>query len=292
VAEDVHETLTTMTAALGLSEIERKKLAAKLRIWPLAGKDSRLLSLTGQAIYENDRGIALIERCKSFPDVAFIGLDPALGLTEGEELNQSHQRFLGQYVDRVAIESGACGMLVSHATKASAVMDEITSHQSRGGGGITDAVRGEFVMRTMTAKEAKAYGIEDIAERKRHVQLVATKGNRIPPEAFVPTWLRRGDGGTLSAADLGEIDPSAMTKPSTTDVRVLEVLRRMCRTATPTMAEWRDECHRKDLLTGKTPEAVKKSMDRTRDRLLDAGLIQRAVRAGSYTPADDDEVML
>ena len=41
-----------------------------------------------------------------------------------------------------------------------------------------------------------------MAERKRHVQLVVVKGNHLPPEAFVPLWLRRGDHGLLQPAEL------------------------------------------------------------------------------------------
>jgi hypothetical protein len=288
VADDVHEMLTTMTTALGLSEIERKKLAAKLRVWPLAGEDARLLSLDGQSIFENSRGLGLIERCRQFDDVAFIGLDPALGLTEGDENNQAHQRFLGQYADKLAIASGACTVLVSHATKASAMMDEITSHTSRGGGGITDAVRGEFAMRTMTAKEARVYGIGDLAERKRLVQLVATKGNRLPPEAYLPTWLRRGNGGTLSSAELAVVESRDTSRPTTTDHRILEVLREMCTTAVPSMTEWRDECTSRGLITGRSPHATKKALERVRDRLLEAALIQPAMR-GAYVPTDSHE---
>lgn len=284
VASDVHETLAAMTA--GLSDIDRAKLSQKLRIWPLAGQDARLLSLDGQTIYINERGLALIETCKQFQDVAFIGLDPALGLTEGDEMSQSHQRSLGQYADRLAIETGACVVLVSHATKASASAEELTSHQSRGGGGITDAVRGEFVLRTMTAKEAKTYGIDDLAERKRHVQLIATKGNRIPPEAFVPLWLRRGPGGTLSEVELTE--KSSGSKATFSDMKVLDVLRDMCRTSTPMMAEWRDECAGRGLVQGKG-EAARKNMGRIRDRLLNDGLIEPALRRGAYVPASIHE---
>jgi hypothetical protein len=52
---------------------------------------------------------------------------------------------------------GACVVLASHSAKALQGADEIGSHSSRGGGAITDAVRAEFVLRTMTAAEAKRY---------------------------------------------------------------------------------------------------------------------------------------
>ena len=109
---------------------------------------------------------------------------------------------LGKAADDLGVETGAAVLLAAHATKASAGIDELVSHNSRGGGAITDVVRAEFSLRTMTAKEARDAGITDMEERKRHVQLVATKGNHISPSAFVPVWLRRGDYGTLSAASV------------------------------------------------------------------------------------------
>lgn len=281
VADDVHQTLAAMADALELTPAERGLLGEKLRVWPLAGVDSRLIELSGQTPRVSAKGEELIALCKSFGDVVFIGLDPALGLTEGNELDQGHQRFLGQFVDRLAIETGACAVIASHATKASANADEITSHQSRGGGALTDALRGEFVLRTMTTKEGKEFGITESVERKRHVQLLATKGNRLPPEAFAPMWLRRGRGGVLEAAQL---TTAAKLPPAHyTDSRVLAVLTEISAASTATLDEWRDECKQRGLLAGDSPDSLKKSMQRICDRLLEAGLIERTGR-GIYSP--------
>jgi len=81
----------------------------------------------------------------------------------------AHQRRLGELVDRLALETGACVVLASHAAKATNQADELGNHTSRGSGAITDAVRGELALRTMTATEARKYGISDTAERKAAV---------------------------------------------------------------------------------------------------------------------------
>jgi RecA-family ATPase len=73
-----------------------------------------------------------------------VGFDPALGITEGDEMNQAHQRRLGELMDRIAIDSGACVMVTTHAARSMLHADELGSHSSRGGGAITDAVRGEY----------------------------------------------------------------------------------------------------------------------------------------------------
>ena len=112
----------------------------------------------------------------------FVGIDPALGVSEGDEASQCDQRALGRMADNLAVRCDCSVLALSHATKGSLQSDELTSHSSRGGGAITDAVRVEYAMRTLTAKEAPKYGINDIAERESYVQLKATKGNRIPPK--------------------------------------------------------------------------------------------------------------
>lgn len=284
-ADDTHHALAALCD--DLSDADRALVADRLRVFPLAGEEVRLLSNDGGTLYENPRALGLISRCESFENVAFIGIDPALALSEGDELSQAHQRYLGQFIDKIAIQTGACAMLVTHATKASANADEITSHASRGGGGITDAVRAEFLLRTMTAKEATAHGVNG-NDRKRYVQLVATKANKAPLEAFTPLWLERGRNGLLYPAELALVErqESSLTM---TDRRVYDVLRELCKTSVPMRQEWRLECQRSGLVAGSSEEAKTKTMQRIIGRLLDAGLIQRGSARGSYIPTYQDE---
>lgn len=285
-ADDVHHALAALCD--DLSDEDRALVRDKLRVYPLAGEDVRLLSADQGTLYENARALGLIALCKSFPDVAFIGIDPAVALSEGNELDQVHQRYLGQFVDKLAIQTGACVMLVTHATKASANADEITSHASRGGGGITDAVRAEFLLRTMTTKEATAHGVTG-NDRKRYVQLVATKANKAPLDAFTPLWLERGRNGLLYPAELALVERQD-SGLSMTDRRILDTLREMTKTATPTRQEWREECERRRIITGKTEDARVQSMKRAIDRLKDAGQIASGIARGVYVPTYPDEI--
>lgn len=283
--DDTHHALADLCESL--SDEDRALVAAKLRVFSLAGEDVRLLSVDQGALYENARALGLIARCASIEDVAFIGIDPALALSEGDELSQAHQRYLGQFIDKLAIQTGACAMLVTHATKASANADEITSHASRGGGGITDAVRAEFLLRTMTAKEATAHGVA-LNDRKRFVQLVATKANKAPLDAFAPLWLERGRNGLLFPAELALVErrESSLTM---TDRRVYDLLREMCKVSVPMLQEWRQECHKRGLIAGTSEEAKTKSMQRIIGRLKDEGMIQSGLSRGSYVPVYQDE---
>lgn len=284
--DDVHHSLAAL--AEDMSDEERALIGQKLRVFPMAGEDVRLLSLDQGTLFENSRGMGLIERCRQIKDLVFIGLDPALALTEGDEMSQSHQRYLGQFADKLAIATGATVMLVTHATKASANADEMTSHQSRGGGGITDAVRAEFVLRTMTIKESTQYGIAAHGDRKRYVQLTCTKGNKLPLDAFAPLWLERARGGLLFPAELALAE-----KPEPglclTDRRLLDILRELCQVATPSRAEWRKECEKRGLLGGKTEDARVSQMKRVIVNLLEAGAIQHGSGRGFYVPVYESE---
>ncbi len=284
--DDTHHAMAALCD--DLSDEDKALVEAKLRVFPLAGEDVRLLSNDGGTLYENPRALGLIARCESFEDVAFIGIDPALALSEGDEMSQSHQRYLGQFVDKLAILTGACAMLVTHSTKASATADEVTSHASRGGGGITDSVRAEFLLRTMTAKEATAHGIGG-NDRKRYVQLVATKANKAPLDVFAPLWLERGRNGLLYPAELALAEKTETTL-TLKDRRILDALCELCQVATPTRQEWRLECERRGLLTGKTEDARLSAMKRSIACLLDAGAIKNGVARGVYVPVYETEI--
>jgi hypothetical protein len=287
--EDVHRTLHFITRGLKLSRSEIKTVYDCIIPYPLAGSDAKLLETKRGTIAKTELFYQFQNKIKSLSDIVFVGIDPALSVTEGDELDQGHQRALGKMIDDLAVNTGATCALVSHATKASLNKDELDSHNSRGGGAITDAVRGEYSMRNMTAKEAGKAGITDLEERKRHVQLVATKGNHLPPSAFVPVWFRRDNSGTLFEAEIVFGD----TGPSSNDIKAYEILCELSSSFTTTLKSWRDECIKcgvvsKPDATDKTSQGkTKKQMDRIVAKLLQYCLIDKGAGRGIYIPVTD-----
>lgn len=288
---DVHRTLWGTCRAMNLTPAERTAVARKVICYPLAGHDCKLLGVdpANGALVQNGLFKGLEDEIRKRGDVVFVGLDPALSLTPGDELNQGHQRALGKMADDMAVRTNAAVMLISHASKGSLSKDELGSHNARGGGAITDAVRGEFSMRTMTAKEAKDAGIHDKEERNRHVQLAATKGNHLPPAAFVEIWLRRGDHGTLSAANLQFDEKGSSTTASSHDLKALGVLREMSSTHTPRLAEWRAACIEQGLISAGKGDTQEKTMARIVKRLMADGFITKGIGNGIYIPSECDE---
>jgi len=284
--EDVHRTLAATLNAIGATRAERDMVSRNLHILALAGKECRLIDVHDGVAGENARYAELLRKLCSYPNLVFVGLDPALAFTAGDELDQAHQRALGRMADSIAVQTGAAVLMTAHSAKGNQNTEELSSHSARGGGAITDAVRAEFSLRTMTAAEAAKAGISDIAERKRHVQLVATKGNHLPPDAYVPVWLRRGDHGALSAADVS-MGGACELKTSTADLKARDVLEKLCETKTPGLSEWRDECVRVGIISVETKEGQRKAMQRIADRLIEAGLVTHGVGRGIYLPVVD-----
>ncbi len=202
--EDLHRLCHGMTTR------ERELIARNLIVYPLAGKDTRLLTKSPRGVVEKSPLYqSLIAKIQAIGGVVLVGLDPALGISEGDEMSQADQRALGRAIDDLAVTVGATCILLAHSTKALLNANELGSHSSRGGGALTDALRFEITMRGMTATEATAHGIEDLEERLHLVQVAITKGNRVPPAAKVPVWLRY-DSGTLVSAGL--VEPEKKSK--------------------------------------------------------------------------------
>ncbi len=288
---DLHETLYPMCRALGVTEAELEQINQHLHVLPLAGEDFRLLDMPdGRTLDRTGRYDQLREMIDGLGNTVFVGLDPALALTAGNELDQNHQRMLGKAVDDLAVNTEATVMLTSHATKGSLSQNELSSHSSRGGGAITDKVRAEYVMRTMTAKEGKEAGITDPEERKRHVQLVGVKGNNLPPESYVPAWLCRGDGGALHAADITQ--DKANEGLSSRKQQALSILVRLHQGDTaksPRFSEWQSECFSQGVIASNTEEARKRAMGRVRESLQNAGMIQPGEKSGAWVPTEQGE---
>jgi RecA-family ATPase len=280
VAAQVHRVLHQM--GQHLSPQDRTRLVEYMRVFPLAGKRAILLELNGNALYETRVYDWLMRQIDALPKpVAFIGIDPALGVTEGDELSPAHQRRLGEMVDRIAIESRACTVLAAHATKALHLAEELGSHSARGSGAITDAVRGEFTVRNMTADEARRFGIDDRAERQLYLQLAATKGNELPPEAYAPVWLKRNADGGLQEVSMEQVERGTV---GVREMQALEILKAHAAAGDVSMKFWRGQCAAAGLMPASaSPSAQEKSMERIRDTLKAAGLVETTGR-GLWKP--------
>lgn len=291
LAEDTEEdaalTLHAVCKSMKLDARERALVAANLYVITLAGQAAVLLERVEGTVIPNSRAHGFLAWLKALGGVVFVGIDPALAISNGNEGDPVHQRRLGEWIDQLAIAIECCAMLATHAAKAVQSAEALLSHTSRGGGAITDAVRAEFVLRTMTADEARKAGLLTEAERAKHVQLKATKGNAIPPEAFEPIWLQRDDTGTLqpAAIDLtaGE-EPAEQSPAAARETAAWEALWSLGEGRVVDRDDWQTALEAAGHIKAEgSQEARKKAMSRLIKLLADRNLIVSAGR-GKYAP--------
>ena len=284
--DEFHRMIHNMCKSLEITQEEKRKLYERLIIYPLAGQQSILLSkdksgnLKPSPLF-ND----LVNFIKKTDDIVFIGLDPALSITDGEEMDQSHQRRLGKMADDLAVLTGAVVMLVAHASKN--LKDEITSHNSRGGGALVDAVRGEFVMRNMTKNEARKAKVSE-EDRHKIVQLVGVKGNMLPPSAYIPVWLLRDQFGNLQPAELDfNLDVDCIGRR---EKDALKVLVDLCSDGTGIkIVEWKKALIEADIIKkSKKQKSQEQDMYIIKKKLFDAGMIKKDGR-GIYKPDESGD---
>ncbi len=285
--EEFHRVIHNMCLSLTITQDEKRKLYEGLIIYPLAGKQSILLSKNKSGNLEPSQLFHdLTDFIQQQGDIVFVGLDPALSLTDGEEIDQSHQRRLGKMADDLAVLTGASVMLVAHAAKN--LKEEITSHNSRGGGALVDAVRSEFVMRNMTRKEAQKAKVSD-EDRHRIVQLVGVKGNMLPPGAYIPVWLQRDQFGNLEPAEL-DFNPASSDCVGKKEKDAYNVLVDICQDGTkPKLKQWMLALIDAGIIKKtKKQKAQQQEMHEIRKRLFDAGMIKKEIH-GVWIPEDSGD---
>jgi len=270
--EDSHRSLDAIFKSMNLSDHEISLVQERLFIFAAAGRDCVIV--TGEDGKTSVRVELLLEYISQLKDVRLIGLDPAIALTRGRELDELAQRELANTVERLAIKTGAAVLVVSHAAKSIQYQQEIGSHASRGSGAITDAFRLEVLMRVMTTKEAKASRVPNI-NRHQYVQMQVTKANSLPPALMKPTWLERGSGGALILATLAPAAPTAWERTR----RGLEIFfeeeqkNGMPHSVNLSFLAWKTKAMNVGLLTGTTSSARDMSARRLFTSLKDANWI-------------------
>jgi RecA-family ATPase len=285
--EEFHRVIHNMCLSLAITQDEKRKLYEGLIIYPFAGKRSILLSKDKSGNLEPSQLFHdLANFIQQQGDIVFVALDPALSLTDGEEIDQSHQRRLGKMADDLAVLTGASVMLVAHAAKN--LKEEITSHNSRGGGALVDAVRGEFVMRNMTRKEAQKAKVSE-EDRHRIVQLVGVKGNMLPPTAYIPVWLQRDQFGNLEPAEL-DFNPASSDCVGKKEKDALNVLVNICQDGMkPKLNQWMLQVIEAGIIKKtKKQKTQQQEMHKIRERLFDAGMIKKEGH-GVWIPEDSGD---
>ena len=175
-------------------------LSARFSLFPMAGKDARLLI--------ERRATHLCELLTVYAKGArLLIVDPLRRLHDGDEIDPSAMTQLVQLFERIAQQAG-CAVLVMHHINKSSSQNGLASTVDavRGSTALVDGVRWVANLEVMGEKDAARFGVEE-EQRRDYLRFDVTKSNYAAPQ---PTrWLKRGSGGVLGLAeDLNSQEPA------------------------------------------------------------------------------------
>jgi AAA domain/Primase C terminal 1 (PriCT-1) len=197
--EDIQRRLHTICRQLAMTNKTEalNHLKSKLYVPSMVGKNN-LMTYTREngEVEPTDYVDRLLQTIRELEDLRLIVLDPASRFRGGEEnSNEDATRFV-EALEDLAQTTGATVLVCHHTNKGSFSSDEQQQTASRGASALTDGVRWQANLRTVTTSDAKKLSIsEDF--RRNHLLFDVTKNNYAAP--IPPVLIRRGDGGFLTA---------------------------------------------------------------------------------------------
>lgn len=195
--EEIHRRVNTAIQQLVISG--QHELIAALRenliVRSMVGENNQMTAVLQSRDVELTIYVdRLIATAKQIPNLKLIVIDPASRFRGGDENSaQDTTRFV-EAIERVAQATGANILIAHHTNKGSMQNSEQSQTASRGSSALTDGVRWQLNLATMTEKGAKGYAIH-ADERHQYLTATITKTNYAPPRPEI--ILKRGDGGYL-----------------------------------------------------------------------------------------------
>lgn len=177
-----------------ISQEELEKIPDLLVSRPLKGIAPDILRANGHGGFDVDpdwrEGLQ-----KEAAGSRILFLDPLRRFHSCDENDSAAMTRLVQMLEEVAHVSRCSIVIVHHTSKASMWQGRGAEQQSaRGSSALTDAVRWQVNLQTMTADEAKILGVEE-AERRLHLHAELSKINYGPP--LPAAWFYRTSHGVL-----------------------------------------------------------------------------------------------
>ena len=199
-----------------------RRLSSGLVLVPRVGEDNLLTSTdpTSREVKLTQRVDQLIASAKQLPDLALIIIDPASRFRGGDENSAEDTTRFVQALERIAAKTGATVLVAHHSNKGAYSANEPNQSASRGSSALTDGVRWQLNLTTLTDKEARANGIP-ADERRQYLTATVTKSNYAPPSP--PILFKRGDGGYLT--QVWDVMPKAQ-KASSIEANVASMVER------------------------------------------------------------------
>lgn len=216
--EEIHRRTETIVNHLTLDIDAVSALEQRLFVQPMVGCDNLITRAQPDGEIKTTVYLErLLATVADIPDLRLIVLDPASRFRGGQEnANEDATRFV-EALEKIAQSTGACVMILHHANKGSSNSDEQSQTASRGASALTDGVRWQMNLRTVTSREAREYAIRE-EDRRFYLFAEVTKNNYGPPAA--PTLLFRGDRGYLTS-----VPGASQPRPHRELLRTLQAIR-------------------------------------------------------------------
>lgn len=191
--EDPVEILHHRMHAIGeiLDEGDKLKAQRKTHIESQVGNIIHLVDSNG---FYNQ--LLLDAMCKEFMGKRLVILDTLRRFHGGNENDSGHMSILISCFEYIAQRTGAAILFLHHVNKTSSFQGTgLEQGASRGSAALTDNIRCQINLCTMSIEDAKLYRIDD-EERTKYVQLYNSKANYQTNGGI--RWFKRGFGGVLT----------------------------------------------------------------------------------------------
>jgi len=201
---EIHHRIHSAANALAVGSHDPSQFYRRLRdnlyVKSLVAKDNLMTSAAhSKEVTATDYCDRLLATIAGIGHVKLIIIDPVSRFRGGQENSAEDTTRFVEVLERIAKNTGATVIAIHHVNKWSGNTTEQTQDASRGSSALTDGVRWQMNLATMSPTEAKEYGISE-DDRRFYVTLMVTKNNYAPPQPKVT--LKRCEGGTLVHANL------------------------------------------------------------------------------------------
>lgn len=165
----------------------------------MVGMDNLITAKFREEVIRTEYADRLLKTADGIPDLKLILIDPASRFKGGEENAAADATRFVEAMEYISQRTWATVLVAHHANKSSMVVGGTSQAAARGSSALTDGVRWQANLSTMTVQECAETGTHP-GKRKNFVRFSIPKNNYAPP--FEDRWLMRGEYGILQMVDL------------------------------------------------------------------------------------------
>lgn len=199
--DEIHVRIHNTAKQMLSTESQREKLGKNLLVKSMVSENNLMTSTNKDGDVEiTDYPERLVKALKGIDDIVLIIIDPAARFRGGNEnASEDSTRFV-EALEYLRKNTGATVLVAHHTNKGSASSEEPSQNASRGSSALTDGVRWQMNLASLSKAECTSNGIIE-ADRLRYLKAAVTKNNYGPP--LEPVLLMRGEGGYLIPVPVG-----------------------------------------------------------------------------------------